>query len=245
MKKGLKIGLAMSLIATAAIAAGVKTVYPSGTWRYKITVNIETPEGLKTGSAVREVHIQTVPNYNPQVPGVDVQVKGEAAVIDLGKRGKVFSLLRNLYGPDYAYDVVFTAFPGPPGFTPEGLKYYSHLKNAKAILKSEQYPMFVRFRDINDPKTVEDLYKLETYEHPNGPGTETRIRLKNDNFEKVFGKGVKLKSVEIEITDEPVTKKINKVLPPFSPDKGFEEWRKSLNYGDPLGIDRSLFERDK
>jgi hypothetical protein len=33
---------------------------PSGTWRYKMTVEVETPEGIKSGLAVREVTIHSL-----------------------------------------------------------------------------------------------------------------------------------------------------------------------------------------
>ena len=34
--------------------------HPSGTWRYKVTVEIETPEGVKSGSAIRQLSRGTV-----------------------------------------------------------------------------------------------------------------------------------------------------------------------------------------
>jgi hypothetical protein len=41
------------------------TVYPSGTLRYKMTVSVETPEGIKTGSAVREIYFYRTPQLVP------------------------------------------------------------------------------------------------------------------------------------------------------------------------------------
>ena len=53
--------------------------------------------------------------------------------------------------------------------------------------------MLVRFRDINDPKTVErvDPWKLDAS----------------------FGPGVSLKSATFQVTDDPVTKGIATLLP--------------------------------
>ena len=51
MKYGL---MAIALILTAGTAFAMSDLYVSGTWRYRITVEVETPEGLKSGSAVRE-----------------------------------------------------------------------------------------------------------------------------------------------------------------------------------------------
>lgn len=62
------------------------------TFRYKITVEIETPEGIKTGSAVREVRISNnLAKYvNPDVRSLTYRVIGEAVSIDLGEHGILF-----------------------------------------------------------------------------------------------------------------------------------------------------------
>ncbi|PZP55643.1 MAG: hypothetical protein DI586_06155, partial [Micavibrio aeruginosavorus] len=58
-KKIVKLAMIAAII--MAVCAGVSMAweakYPSGTWRYKITINIDTPDGVKTGSAVREVTV--------------------------------------------------------------------------------------------------------------------------------------------------------------------------------------------
>lgn len=91
---------------------------------------------------------------------------------------------------------------------------------AKADISPNNLPMLVRFHDINDPKTVE--------------------RVDPNNLAATFGEGVNLVSTTIEITDEPITTGIEKVLPSW---KGtdFAKWRASLPYGHPLAIDRSDF----
>ena len=65
--------------------------------------------------------------------------------------------------------------------TSEGFRHYQNLK-AKKVVALEKLPMLVRFRDIKDPKTVE-LVDL-------------------NDLENSFGKGVKLVSATIEMTDE-------------------------------------------
>jgi hypothetical protein len=193
------------------------TVYPSGTLRYKMTVSVETPEGIKTGSAVREIYFyrtpQLVPDASPWIAGVS---KGEAVVVDLGKRGVLFALMRGLVGrdTDYGHDIIPNAFPPPDAandiscchFTKEGVRYYRTLKIGFTTLDIKEYPEFVRFRDLKDPKTVEnvlDMGKID--EHGN-------YTIKADHFEEMFGKGVKLKEITIEVTDAPVTTGIDKYL---------------------------------
>jgi hypothetical protein len=175
-------------------------------WKYKTTIIIDTPEGEKSGSAVREMTFSMSPCARREVEPcrAEVSTKGEAVVIDLGKRGIVFSTMT-----DSSYYAVFDLFPGPPGETIAGVKYYSSLKNAKASLNQSpfptypttQYPMMVTFKDMKDPKTV--------------------VAVDRANLETEFGTGVKIRDVIIEMTDEDVTREISKHL----------VWLDSLNGG--------------
>ncbi len=222
----LSLVMVLSSVACAALPIGYS-------WRYRVTVAVETPEGIKTGSAVREVTIAHVPTGKSSfAPPIDV--KGEAVTVDLGARGVLFSLL--LTDDDY---IVLHAFPSPDGsgghYSAKSVRYYNSLKNVKAALKPEHYPMFVHFRDIHDPKTVEIVYGTETFDARNErgdyTGPQTRV---TDNFEKIFGAGVKIKEVTVEMTDDDVTSKIEPYMPTFGRESGFSKWQRTLNYGDSL-----------
>lgn len=184
------------------------------TWRYKTTIIVDTPEGEKSGSAVREMTFAMSPcpqclsdNYRAKI-----STRGEAVVIDLGKRGIAFALMNW-----DSYRAIFDLFPGPPGATMAGVKYYSSLKNAKASLNqppfttypSTQYPTMVTFKDMKDPKTVDFVYKSESVSVPNQMALDYKI---TDNFETAFGKGVRIKNVTIEMTDEDVTWRVGSYL---------------------------------
>lgn len=147
-------------------------------------------------------------------------MKGEAVVVDLGKRGKVFALLKGpLLGVDYGSTIPFYVFSGPPGLTVEGAEYYSQLK-AEKVLEPTHYPMFVTFTDLNDPKTIVSLLDYK----PNTTYPRQYTIEKND-FEKYFGKGVSLKSVTLEMTDEPDSSEISKYIPWFGTKKiGLDFW---------------------
>ena len=200
------LGIVMALM---AITAAVKVAYPSATLRYKITVSIDTPEGVRTGSAVREVFIQR----QPELPesGPHIVPKGEAVVVDLGKRGVVFALTSF-----DDYQVIFKAFPyHRGGLTVEGLKYYSQLKNVKEELKPERYPMLVTFRNLEDPKSVVALRETSgcLKRDQNGTCVQEGFHVTADRFEEMFGKGVRLGKVEIEMTDESITTGVVDWLP--------------------------------
>jgi hypothetical protein len=213
----------------------------SGTWHYKTTVTVETPEGLKSGSAVREVTVQILhKGWNHETPLTKRSFRGEAVVVDLGKRGELFALLKGYAdGDDDGYYTVFNAFPGPPGFTAAGIEYYSHLKNTKATLLPTNYPMLVTFGDLKDPNTIKTV--LEMKSDPTKKRWPIALVITADHFEELFGKGVRLKEITLEMTDAPVTQAVDQYLP----------WLASLNGGylgggfsarsAPLGLDGANF----
>lgn len=98
------------------------------------------------------------------------------------------------------------------------------------------YPKLVTFTDLNDPKSVT---LAQVWERNRKDGL---FYLKEDRMEKLFGEGVKLKSIVIETTDEPKTKtNILETLPKF--DDEFWEWRKKLEYSDPRKISGTNFSK--
>lgn len=178
----------------------------SGSWRYRMTVEVETPEGLKTGSAVREVSVTESPRLTPEMTA-SRKLKGEAVAVDLGKRGVLFALLSG----DDAYRVVYNAFPFEGAHAPEAIRYYRNLENVKAELKPRDYPLMVTFNDAHDPTSVKIVYASElNWQESKG---FHKVYDVTDNFEVVFGKEVKLKRVWIEMTDDAVTKGVREWLP--------------------------------
>lgn len=175
------------------LVVGWLVVYPVGQWRYRLTLVVETPEGMVTGSAVREVWAYSMPKILPQQHAGADEVSGEAVVVDLGKRGVLFALLRSEGDVDYGTRIVYRMFPYPPGgaLTRGGIRYYDTL-DGKAEVPFDKLPMLVRFREMNDPKTVEKV-------DPN-------------DLEAIFGEGVRLVSATIEMTSDPVTRGVEERL---------------------------------
>jgi len=204
------------LVVGAAVAVAMAVNNPdtiTGTWRYKIAVVVETPEGLRTGSAVREMNVtlKPRPDYKPHPYHATWSIKGEAVVVDLGDRGVLFALVD---ANDYRF--VFEAFPSPAGgLTPEGVRYYDSLNEVSAVLEPGplKNPILVYYTDKKDPKTVQRILPADLF--------------------SAFGEGVTLKKITLEITQEPVTwGLVEKHLPFFGPETGFLEWFKELPYGD-------------
>ena len=169
--------------------------YPTHSFRYKVTVNVETPEGLKSGYAVREFIIMQQPITSPHET-----LRGEAVVVDLGHRGVLFAVI----GSDDEY-VVFKTFPSERGgLTRAGARYYERLK-AKAALAPLYYPLLVTFTDINDPKTVTVAYQTITGVDHEKSGMQFKANGVEDRMADLFGEGVRLQSIVVEMTRESVT----------------------------------------
>jgi hypothetical protein len=200
----------LAIIVALAVAAvvGFVTMYPSVTKRYRLTIEAEVDGQPKTGSSVIEVTWRKQPRIG-ESPSLTYGSRGEAVVVDLGTRGALFALLKA--GDDIrsapqtiilrAFDFPGGIFQGPPD---EVLRDFDRL-SGKRELPLTSLPMLVRFRDLNDPKTVEQVDPL--------------------NIARNFGAGTKLVRATLEIVSagiwpfnrygvsgEPVTTGIEKRL---------------------------------
>lgn len=187
-------------------------------YRYRVTVEVETPEGLRTGSSVIEVSVSIASKrvFGPFAEA-GASARGEAVAVDLGRRGVMFALLRNAAGEDWASGAFGIAakkvtleesrrLPRDADIDPEfdlEMQRILALRGPHTIPRwfpadlghpevRSAYPMLVKFRDIANPKTVEEVDP--------------------DNLAAAFGKGVKLRRIVTERTDDPVTKEIRKRL---------------------------------
>jgi hypothetical protein len=223
----------LGIVLTAGLvyaAAGMSSLgNKTYSWRYKMTVEIETPEGIKTGSAVREVDIlrKQLPKEFFDEPYYVFKHKGigEAVPVDLGHGKIVFVLLST-----DLYREVWDAF------NPKDYEAASNFPvGSRAELEAGHRPRIVTFADLNDPMSVQLVYASKSY----AAGGQDR----NDHFEELFGKGVKLKSVMIEITDEPVTWGVRKHLPWLDKIKGGYLHGGYTSKDSPLGLYGANFER--
>jgi hypothetical protein len=230
--------IAAAVVVVVAVTVWWKITHPSGTWRYKMTVMVETPEGLKMGAAVREVTVITGIQITPENKPIS-RLTGEAVVVDLGERGVLFALLKgNRLGADYAKVLPFYAFPYKKGGrTPEGIKYYRTLKAPPVTLEPDLYPKFVHFQDLNDPKTVASVMEMKSCAAPKTGIPRSTVCIDKDRFEEVYGEGVRLKSVTVEMTDEHVELGgVNKYLPWLSALNGIYLHGGRTSREAPLGL---------
>jgi hypothetical protein len=156
------------------------------TWRQKLTVSVNTPDGVKTGAAVTEV---TANDGIIWLSGsrVSYSMKGEATVVELAPGKFLFAVL-SMGGtsepPTYELaarvwnDKLPEAIDGDVG---PRFAFIEKLRESRPLTR-DQFPGLITFADINDPKSVKEV--------------------KPGKFADVFGTGYSLSSITLEITDE-------------------------------------------
>ncbi|MBL4890673.1 MAG: hypothetical protein JKX91_02375 [Rhizobiaceae bacterium] len=161
----------------------------SWSWHQKLTVVVETPNGVVTGSSVTAVKMSNTDGalVFQEARGVGAKVTGEAVVVEVSAGKYLFVLLDGMNG--LAWQV----------FDDDGKSNVQRmgplLEKTRAVreVSFSMSPMMVTFGDINSPKSVR---KVEPYD-----------------LAASFGAGYRLKSIALEITDEPVTNgQVEKVL---------------------------------
>ena len=186
MKKVLVIAAIVSVVFALVRAVVNKDRYA---WHQKLTVTVETPAGEVSGSSVSAVSwrkhwIQT------DGMGWDYDLSGEAVVVEVAPGRFLFALLKGAGTTEYMGSVAAASIAGREGRVIDGALFGEvQGKRGRAAgviaVPEVQYPMLVTFGDIADPASV-------TLVDP-------------ADLAASFGPGVRLKSVVLEVTDEPVT----------------------------------------
>lgn len=175
-------------------------IFPK-TWNYKITIEIETPEGIKSGSAVRQVRARReLAGYiNPSAGIVTYDVIGEAVVIDLGKWGLLFGLIE-----DTDYVLLRAAFGSGGGSSGDHRYFFANPPMGTVKPLSTYQPKLVMFEDINDPKSIQLVYINQE---------AVVSEQQKNNFFEIYKEQLGIKSMVVEITNDPVTLGIENWLP--------------------------------
>ena len=205
-------------------------------YRYRLTVEVETPEGLKTGSSVIEVKQRLVrAGSSPANMAVERRVRGEAVAVDLPGGRTLFALLRsdnNIEWPTYVMQTLAPHIDSetfaqqldnmlllegeivlPRTFPPVG-----HLEERSA------YPMLVTFGDLDDPTSVEEVDP--------------------DDLAATFGEDVSLKRITVQVTDDPVTSGIERRLGWLGNIREMNLSNEDFPEDFPVGDFSGLFQKD-
>jgi hypothetical protein len=206
--------------------------------RYRMQVEVETPEGVKSGSSVWSRSIsKTIGPVSPY----NASFKAEAVAVDLPGGRTLFMLVKGQEGMVDAYFPEYEVLvPGEGNdrvahlsaisssgaskvlpCTAEAYKSWPH-KSHHGPLKADDYcPMLVTFKDIKDPTSV--------------------ALVNRDDLSASFGAGYRLKAITVQVTEEAVTTGIQKRLG-WLLDKDRKRFDpQNPPVGIPLGNYRGLF----
>jgi hypothetical protein len=178
-------------LAIAAVSIG----FPTYTHRYRLTVEVNTPDGVRSGSSVFEVTRSVIALGPPTF-----RVHGEAAFVDLGNGRNVVAVLATGRAAQNTDQIISLGI--------EAYGYYKWDEDAWAgrrqmkgpvELRPPLIPTMVTLSDIADERTARVIYATETLETNDGRTGPRRFpRVAIDEFNKIFGEGTELKSVRIE-----------------------------------------------
>lgn len=205
----MRIGALIAVLAAALLLAGC-SVNPPG-YRYKLTLEVETPEGIARGYSVVEVT-----HHNVSIParGTMTRCRGEGIYLDLGPnlrplvamltrvpesadvRSEVKSWSRN-WGGCAPFDILARLY---------GEKFKDYGTEGTNIRK------LVRHRGAREVNPASgNLPGLVTFGNLNLP--ESVMVVDPGNLAATLGPGVRWHKITLEITDEDVTSGIEKKLP--------------------------------
>lgn len=166
-------------------------------YRYRLTVEVETPEGLKTGSSVIEVE-QSMGRSAGTGFGEKImrRARGEAVAVDLPGGRTLFALLRSESNNEWASQFMQTLAPKIEGEPWEERFDNMLLLEGEIVLprtfpkvghidERSAYPMLVTFGDLGDPTSV--------------------ARVDPDDLAASFGDGYSLMRITVALTDDDVT----------------------------------------
>ena len=214
-RRAMLLGVAtLPLFGAAACSAGGER-FPD--YRYRLTVEVDTPEGVRSGASVIEVKTGQSGAYNIPSPNtLFFRASGEAVAVDLPNGQTLFALLRSETSVNWVYGVMAEIIPKSevkPQIVGSAEEDDPYVRRFETMLtrtgvydvprqfpdpppyidetdKPVDYPMLVTFKDIADPKTVE--------------------KVDPDNFVATFGKGYALRRITVQLTDAPVTNGIQR-----------------------------------
>ena len=174
-------------------------------YRFRLKVQVETPEGLKTGSSVIEV--KTAISSGIPTPGaIQTRFRGEAVRVDLGQRGTLFALMQSNERRDWAGHIMFLL--APSGVTANGDRFLGRYRNMLDKRQEIELPQSYSASKYKQVST--GIPTLVTFLDPSDPKT---VQLVNpEDLAATFGAGVTLRAVTVQMTDDPVTDEIEEHL---------------------------------
>lgn len=154
-----------SCLLAALSLAGCGMFAESWEWNQKLTVEVMTPDGIRSGSAVSYVRWQEPDPFG----NYGTRYRGEATVVDLGQGRFLFALI----GEPTKYIALRTF---NHSITERGFAAMARIRGSRDVPR-EHYPLLMTFTDIGDPTSLRAL-DPDNLAATFGPGVAlTQVRL--------------------------------------------------------------------
>lgn len=187
-------------IGTLTIAACSRSLPPL---RYRLTVYVDTPSGIRSGSSVIELRPFLSPSFpGPEAGGVRYSVRGEATPVRLPNDNYLFATMRWDKAPELFLEMLIDSYIQMPRqgaefelnrdkITSDQIEQISRTKAVKNV-DPTLYPVFCYFKDIDNPNTI--------------------VVVPSRQF-ILGGNIIKVKNITVQITDDPINNVIEKIIP--------------------------------
>jgi hypothetical protein len=202
MSSGRKFFVVCAIIVGGLYAAYL-VILPTAYLRYRLTLDVDVDRVTHTGSGVVEIAYQPLPDWLVNIGGgshFGGEMRGCAITVDLGERGLLFVVNSRPFLEDPKTHLLalpklaslvmlpFVAYRLPQDYDPSsGLAAVRELqaKHGSVEVPPDGLPMVVRFRNINDGDTIEELDPRD--------------------LTAAYGPGVRLARARFEFTTDPVS----------------------------------------
>jgi hypothetical protein len=219
-----------------ALYLGVTLAFPSYAHRYRLTIEIETPDGVRSGSSVIEVTRRDVTWILIAQGRHEFDVRGEAPFVDLGANRHVIAIMAHGPRAENVSQMISLPIEAYGYYKWDEAAWSHHAKMKGPVeLTPPLIPTLVTFSDSADPKSAKVVYGVHVTRSRRTPRVEVVDRLTEQ-----FGPGVRFKRGLLETTTEPLSSHIEAKLPEIirqlrEQARAFRTWPADAPYTAQLG----------
>jgi hypothetical protein len=198
--------VALIVLLIGGTIAWVKLVaYPDYSYRYRLTLSIETDGEVHTGSSVIEVVWSGGIPFGDVGPYVEGR-RGQATFIDLGKRGAVVAVL---LAPSYTERGI-AVWPEGTDVVWLASRAFGAVRETEALPLQERLARLTRLTGRRD-LAADNMPRLIWFS--NVADLKTARVIKPADMPSLFGAGARITAAYVEITRDPIIIDIDKKLP--------------------------------
>lgn len=207
--------LAILVAVGVALYLGVTFAFPTYTHRYRLTIEIDTPEGVRSGSNVIEVVRKDVRWVLIAQGRYQFHVRGEAVFVDLGAKRNVIAILAHGERAENVDQMISLPIEAYGDYKWDEAAWAGEKKTLGPVeLKPPLIPTLVTFDDLSNPKTAQIVYATDVREtRQSAGGSRPDGRVSVNRLDQTLGSGVQFKRAWIERTTDPIKTGIEDKMP--------------------------------